>query len=234
MQYTPLKCKVEVQSTAKHEWSSSKLYLSKCIQHLHCTTVFRQCSSTSNLWSIIKWYKGKSVRGSLFFITAAVNPWALSLSKTASVYERYIFNVQLILVHQFRSNFPTPYKCSYLARKLKDTRCATTTICTVNRHHTRQVIWHLSSTTRISPLSSLLSTQTAHLRLRRWTHKQNSCPCLQRVPWPLSRAYYHLLDVSATLETLLLPIRFCVSARWEPKMELLVQGVYTKPWLWAS
>lgn len=94
-------------------------------------------------------------------------------------------------------DFP-PYKWSYLARKWKDARYATPVCTVLYRHHERQVIWHLSDTGRMPLLSSLLSAQSTQLSLRRWTRKQDSCLW---VPWPLSRAYYHLLHVSVGLES---------------------------------
>lgn len=92
-----------------------------------------------------------------------------------------------------------PYKWSYLARKWKDTRYATTAHTVLYCHRMRQVIWHLFQPTTDLSLVLFVVNTPGLASQRRWTRKQDSC--LQRVPWPLSRAYYHVLDVSLGLES---------------------------------
>lgn len=78
---------------------------------------------------------------------------------------------------------------------------ATTTCTALYHHYEHHVIWNPSNTVWIPLTSFLLSVQLTRLSLRRWTCKRDSCLCPRRVPWPLSRPYYHLLDVSAGLES---------------------------------
>lgn len=65
----------------------------------------------------------------------------------------------------------------------------------------------------------------------------SSCPCLQRVPWPLSRAYYHLLEVSAVLEVPPKPFKLYVSNSREsrkPKTSFTRAEIMTKSLVWLT
>lgn len=90
-----------------------------------------------------------------------------------------------------------PYKCSHQSKKWKET-------CSHHLHHSfPSPCTSDTSSTQDGSLSCPLCCQNSrpHRGLRRWARKQDSCLCLQKVPWPLSRASYHLLDVSVGLES---------------------------------
>lgn len=131
-------------------------------------------------WGIGSW------KTRLFFKLRPVNPCAAVLpSKPTRVYEHHIFgfNVEFILVRPFRLCLPTLWMSTWY----------TTAISTKYLlSPCKSADWHRGW------VSVLFVVNAANLR--RWARKQGSCLGLQRVPWPLSRAYYHLLE-SARLES---------------------------------
>lgn len=89
---------------------------------------------------------------------------------------------------------------SHSDRQCKDTRHAAAVLTVLSHQRTRRAIWHLSNTGRIPLWPPLFSCQLNSL----WEDERISRTAARaphRAPWPLSRIYYHLLDVSVGLES---------------------------------